>query len=485
MFAFGPKKLTRQPAQKAKLRPEYLRLSANGFSGPYLNGNLGTNALVASAQFTAIQTTTGGPDGVCQSSNSATDAGGTASLSISASVNRNDFTFIFVGRVRAFSGGGVGARCNTDNIFLRGSAGNYSIRVNGVDTGGPAFPLNKWIRYVLTSSPNGISLWVNGALVLSAAASASATNVGVATAMFEDASGGGAMDADCAMTLIFAKGVSRAEAKELSINPWQVFDGPAAYPLIPTVEAGGSVDATVTTNQGQSAAAAASVGVDAATGALQGQSVVGASSVGVTGIGATEQGQSAGGAGSVGVDGVGAVSQGQSAAAASSAGVAGTGATEQGQSVAGTASIAISAANTSSQGQTIAGTAVVSADASATSSQGQTAAATMGDVVTVAVSTSQGQSSTASSEVSTDAPASAAQGQTIDAVASIQIACLVDTSQGQKIAGVFGEATPDGEIDADIDWHTFIVPTQQLEMVVKSHQQILAVNKPLTARVVQ
>jgi hypothetical protein len=129
-------------------------------------------------------------------------------------------------RVRATQGAGVGARSNTNDILLWRNGTAYGIRINGVTFTGSTFPLYTVLHYVLSSTPSGIYLCINGVEILSAAASSSSVDTGVGVEVYEDSRGGGAMDLDAGLCVLLNSGLAREAARSLSANLWQMFADP-------------------------------------------------------------------------------------------------------------------------------------------------------------------------------------------------------------------------------------------------------------------
>lgn len=235
---------TSQPSPPITLTATYSgKVDGGWVAYDYVGNQIGAATLTPTSQFSVIKSSGTLADGsTTLSANAATDTGGTASMSISTAVVKNAFTMVGVFRVRGTSGVGVGARSNTDNIFLWRNSGNYNVRVNNVTLTGAAMPLNTTLNYVLTSNSSGIYLYVNGTLILSGAASASSANTGVPLELYEDSRGGGAMDLDVAMVALLNYGASTTEAQSLSNNPWQMFESSSGSGVTGTLATTENVD---------------------------------------------------------------------------------------------------------------------------------------------------------------------------------------------------------------------------------------------------
>lgn len=307
-----------------------------------------------------------------------------------------------------------------------------------------------------------------------------------------------------ALSLIAQSAGDLAAEMDIARNPWSLFQpAPAFY--VDVASAGGSSDTTVTTSQAQTAAAVGSTGVSATTSTSQGQTAAAAGSISASVAGTTNQGQTAAATASTGVAGANTTSQGQSTAATASTGVSAATSTLQGQTTSAASTLSMAAAGTTNQAQSVGAVMDGAASVAVSTSQGQSAAiatsvgaALAGSTyqgqsvsaagttsVSISATTSQGQTAAAAGAVAYVVASGTSQGQSAAAAAGIQIACSVNTAQAQRQSGVIGDLTPDGEIVPDVEWFAFIVPTQQSKMVVKSHKQILAVTKSVSARVVQ
>lgn len=217
-----------QPQGVWRLAPLYRAIMAGGWlaqPGGYYS--IGPASLTAMTRFEAIRSTGAMPGGGwALSANAGTDTGAAASLAIGSAPVRNNFTFAGVFRVRATQGAGVGARSNTNDILLWRNGTAYAIRINGATFTGPTLPLNTVLHYVLSSTPAGIYLCVNGVEILSAAASSSSVDTGVGVEVYEDSRGGGAMDLDAGLCVLLNTGLAREAARSLSANLWQMFAEP-------------------------------------------------------------------------------------------------------------------------------------------------------------------------------------------------------------------------------------------------------------------
>lgn len=192
----------------------------------------------------------------------------------------------------------------------------------------------------------------------------------------------------------WARAMSRAELVELTRNPYQLFIGPKTALAAPASVV--VLDSIVSTKQGQTAAATATISSSANASCHQGQHI--------------------------------------SAAGSISSSVAN--ATRQGQKIAANAAIGSSATFSTSQGQRVDSAAAIASHGAAALAQAQhtSASASTSDALNAVASVSQAQTGAASVSVSTNGTTSSRQAQRVGGVARISSSAAMDSTQAQSAA---------------------------------------------------